>query len=221
MDHALDAIQPLSKGHLDMIRRDVDLVVEDALKHRDPEIAFTYGQKLNETGQAVWVAVAHLVYKMKQHWKKEFPSDDEFTTVASARWNKSPETIRRYLEIWEWIFERQSHPDIRSDRLLSQPMAGLWYVKAAAKEGQLVDADWEEISRAPDVASLREIGRRVRGEVGRAKDALKLAMEEDGTIKARKAGAYKTVGFLNLGSEDPVVIAAIEAIERRAGIFRK
>ena len=58
MDHALDAIQPLSKGHLDMIRRDVDLVVEDALKHKDPEIAFTYGQKLNETGQAVWVAVA-------------------------------------------------------------------------------------------------------------------------------------------------------------------
>ena len=203
-----------------MIRRDVDLVVQDAIEHHDPEIALSYGAKLNETGHAVWVAVAHLVYKMKQHWGKEFPSDDDFITVAAARWNKAPETIRRYLEIWEWVFERPAHSTQRMNRLLTKPAQGLWYVKAASKEGQLTSEDWDEIETAPDVQTLREIGRRVRGEVGRAKDALKFSMAPDGTIRVRTSGPWKVWGWTNLDSEDADIQAGIERFEAKCGVFR-
>lgn len=221
MEHALDAVQPLTEEQIDMINKDVKLVIADALKAKDPEVAFSYGANLNSMGQAVWVSVAHLVYEMEKLWGKEFKSDEKFITVAATRWNKAPETIRRYLEIWKWVIQKPEHTSSRLVQLLSKPMQGLWYIKQAAREGQLVDADWDKVAKAPDVSSLREIGKGIRGEVGRAKDALKIMLEDDGTIKARRKGSYEVVGFLNLESEDNVVQAAIERIERKAGIFRR
>lgn len=221
MEHSLDSVQALSQGHIDMITKDVNLVIQDALKSGDPEVVFNYGKRLNETGQAVWVAVAHLVYEMNKLWGKEFKSDDNFITVAAVRWNKSPETIRRYVEIWEWVIAKPNHSSKRLAQILSKPMQGLWYIKQAAREGQLVESDWEAISKAPNISSLREIGQRVRGEVGRAVDSLKIMMEDDGTIKARRKGAYKVVGWLNLDSGEEVVEEAIERISNKSGVFRR
>ena len=222
MEHPHDAVQAITKERFNSVKRDVDLVVQDAVKHKDPEIALSYGAKLHESGQALWIAIAALTYEMKLRWKKEFESDDDFTIVASARWNKAPETIRRYVEIWEWVIQKPGHPADRLLALLSKPMQGLWYVKQAAREGQITEPVWREIAKAPDISSLREIGRRVRGgDVGRAKDALKIMLESDGTIKARRKGVYEVVGYLNLEEDSAVVQSAIERIQNRSGIFRR
>ena len=222
MQHPLDAVQAITKSRFDSVKRDVDLVIEDAVKHKDPEIALNYGAKLHESGQALWIAIASLTYEMRQRWNKEFKSDDDFITVASARWNKAPETIRRYVEIWEWVIQKPGHEISRLLALLSKPMQGLWYIKQAAREGQISESTWSEIARAPDISTLREIGKRARGgDVGRAKDALKIMLESDGTIKARRKGAYEVVGYLNLKEDSPVVQAAVERIQNRAGLFRR
>ena len=221
MQHPLDAVQAITKSRFVSVKRDVDLVIEDAVKHKDPEIALNYGAKLHESGQALWIAIASLTYEMRQRWNKEFKSDDDFITVASARWNKAPETIRRYVEIWEWVLQKPAHPLPRLLLLLSKPMQGLWYIKQAAREGQITGPIWDEISQAPDISSLREIAKRVRGDVGRAKDALKIMLEPDGTIKARRKGAYEVVGYLNLKEDSSVVQAAVERIQNRAGLFRR
>ena len=222
MEHALDAVQMITKSRFDSVKRDVDLVIEDAVKHKDPEIALSYGAKLHESGQALWIAIASLTYEMKLRWGKDFKSDDDFITVASARWNKGPETIRRYVEIWEWVIQKPGHPTERFLALLAKPAQGLWYIKQAAREGQINESTWSEISKAPDIATLREIGKRVRGgDVGRAKDALKIMLESDGTIKARRKGAYEVVGYLNLEEDSTVVQSAIERIQNRSGIFRR
>ena len=221
MDHQLDSVQAITKSRLESLTRDVKLVVEDSVKHKDPEIAFSYGQKLHESGQALWVAIASLTYEMKVRWQKEFESDDDFISIASTKWNKAPETIRRYVEIWQWVIEKPGHGDARLLELLSKPMQGLWYIKQAAREGQIVESDWEEISKAPNISTLREIGKRIRGEVGRAKDSLKIMMEDDGTLKARRKGAYEVVGHLNMDDDSTVVQSAIERLQNKAGIFRR
>lgn len=221
MDHQHDAVQAITKERLDSVTRDVKLVIDDAIKHKDPEIAFVYGQNLHESGQALWIAVASLTYEMKLLWKEKFKSDDDFIAVASTRWNKAPETIRRYTEIWEWVIQKPVHSTERLLSILSKPAQGLWYVKQAAREGQIVEADWEEISKAPNISSLRDIGKRIRGEVGRAKDSLKIMLEDDGTLKARRKGAYEVVGYLNINDESVVVQSAIERIQNRAGVFRR
>ena len=223
MEHTHDMSMVLSPEELKMILKDAELVVEDAIKHKDPEIALEYGARLNRMGQAAWATCAHLVYKLNEVWGTDaLPAEGSFLDAVGARWNKSRETVRRYLEIWTYVIEKPEHKQSRVKRLVGKSMQGLWYIKAAAKEGQLTESDWEEIEDAPDMASLRDISKRVRGEYGRAKDALKLQIDpEDGTIRARTKGAYEVVGVLNIKSGSEVVQAAVEAITGRAGMFWK
>jgi hypothetical protein len=228
MEHPHDAVQQLNKTQIQMIQLDVRSVVEDALLEKDPETAFRYGENLNRTGQAIWVAMAHLIYEMERKWGEDedddgprFSSDDDFITVAASRWNKAETTIRRYLEIWKHVMEKPLHSDVRLGKLYTKPMQGLWYIKAAAKENQLTEADWQEIEDAPDIKTLWDIGRRVRGEVGgSARRALKIMIEKDGTLKARRQGVYKIIGHLNIHEEDDeIVVAACERIINKCGVF--
>ena len=220
MQHPHDAVQRLNASEVMMITNDVNSVVEDAVKHKDPEIAFRYGENLNRTGQAVWVAIAHLTYELNKKWgTKEMPSDDEFIKTAASRWNKSTVTIRRYLEIWKYVIEKPAHGASRLSALYTKPMQGLWYIKAAAQQDELTEEHWDKIERAPDVATLREIGRDVRGEVGSAISSLKIMIEDDGTLKARRKGHYKIIGHLNIHEEDDVITAACSRIQNASGIF--
>ena len=220
MSHPHDAVQRLNPAEVNLITQDVSSIVRDAVKHKDPETAFRYGENLNRTGQAVWVAMAHLIYEMEKVWgTEEMPSDDPFIKVAASRWNKSQSTITRHLEIWKYVIEKPEHTHARLAALYTKPMQGLWYIKQAAKLGELTDDDWDAIELAPDIKTLREIGKGVRGEFGKAKNALKIMIEDDGTLKARRAGHYKVVGHLNIHDDDAVIVAACERIRNESGIF--
>lgn len=229
MHHPHDSVQVLNPTEVQMIQEDVESVVQDALDERDPETAFRYGENLNRTGQAIWVAMAHLVYEMDSKWGNEddeeegtfFESDDDFITVAAQRWNKADETIRRYLEIWKYVMEKPGHNQARLRKLYTKPMQGLWYIKEASKEDQLTASDWKEVEDSTNVKDLWDIARRVRGETGpSAQNALKIMIEKDGTLKARKKGAYKIIGHLNIHDEDdPIVVAGCERIVNKCGVF--
>jgi hypothetical protein len=126
------------------------------------------------------------------------------------------------VETWEWVIEKPGHSKKRLAMILSKPPSGLWYVKAASKEGQLGEPEWKRIELANNKQELREIMLEVRGEYRRGKDALKVMIEEDGILKARKGNkAYVYIGRLNVDLPDPVAIEAIERIVNSAGIFRR
>ena len=218
--HAHDAVVALSQNELDLITDGVETILDEAIEQKNPEIAFNLARQLIKKQQIGWVALAHWCYLMEQRWEY-LGGQEDFLTVASMKLNKSRETLRRYLEIWKWVMEEPDHGRARLEALCQKPLQGLWYIKTAAKEGQLTEDDWEEIERAPDIASLKEIRDRVRGNYGRAKDALRIMLEPDGTLKASKGGDYVVIGLLNVHLQDnnPVIRAAIERIVRTAGVF--
>jgi len=180
--------------------------------------ALELGDSLVRHQQASGFAFAHLLYELSKIWDP----DEDFTEYAAIRFGKAPETVRRNIEIWKWVMVEPQHSRKRLELLATKPFSGLWYLKQASKEGQLTEEHWKQIERAPNKQELRSIMLDVRGEYRRGKDALKLMMEEDGILRARKGNkAYVYVGRLNLDLPDPVVIEAIERIVNSAGIFRR
>jgi len=204
--------------------RDVDLIVADAEKHRDAEIAFSYAAKIRRTRQVQGYALAKLLYEMNERWGTAFISDDDFTTYAAIRMNYSPNTIRRYLKVWTWVFVKPEHGPDRIKKLLGHELDAVYRLAAASKEGELTEEDWQEAERAPNKEALMEIRDRIRGKQTSSGSALKLMLDRDGTLRARKGeSGYIPFGFLNVDEEDndEIIAAAIERIVNSAGLFRR
>lgn len=223
--HSHDSIIRLEQAHIDSITVKIADVVEIARSHGDAEYAFQYGDALSATLQASWAALSHLLFRLSELWGTEaFPSDQDFLNVAATRLNKSRSTIHRYIEIWKWVIEYPNHSVKRLHTLFSKPFDALWQLVGMVKADEMTEDVWVEVEKAVNKAELREIRERVRGLQRGATRVLRIMLEDNGTIKARRGhGAYRIVGVLNVcfEDEDPVVRAAIERIVRGAGMFRR
>ena len=212
--HPHDAVVRLTELELTQIFDQVTKIVNGGSLAGALEL----GDSLVRYQQASGFAFAHLLYELNGIWAK----DEDFVEYAAIRFGKAPETIRRNIEIWQWVMVEPKHSRKRLELLATKPFSGLWYLKQAAKEGQLGEPEWKQIETAHNKQELRAIMLEVRGAYRRGKDALRIMMEEDGILKARKGNkAYVYVGRLNVEMEDQVVIEAIERIQNAAGIFRR
>jgi hypothetical protein len=215
LTHPHDSVVRLNQEELDQILIKAETVVAQGV-----QTALVYLEGLGRLEQATWFSRAHVLYLLHSTWDEKMWG--EFYDYVSVTTGKSPETTRRMVEIWEWVIEKPKHSKRRLTLLLTKPPSGLWYVKQAAKEGQLGEPEWKQIETAHNKQELRQIMLDVRGEYRRGKDALKIMMEEDGILKARKGNkAYAYVGRLNVDVDDPIVTEAIERILNSAGIFRR
>ena len=212
--HPFDSAIRLEQTDLDQILDTAERVVALGI----PE-ALRYLEGLGRLEQATWFSRAHTLFLLSKSWNED--EYGEFYEFMHIKLGKSPETTRRMVEIWEWVIDKPKHSKKRLAMLLTKPPSGLWYVKAAAKEGQLTEAHWQQIEKAPNKQELRAIMLEVRGEYRRGKNALRIMMEDDGTLKARKGGAYTIVGRLNVELDDEIVIEAIERIINSSGVFRR
>ena len=213
--HPHDSIIRLEQADLDQI-----LETAERIAAQDIPTVLNYLDSLNRVGQTTWFAMAHIMYLLSMRWDAD--KYGEFYETMAIKYGKSAETTRRMVEIWRWVIVEPKHSKKRLAMILSKPPSGLWYVKSASKEGQLGEEEWKRIERAPNKQELRQIMLDVRGEYRRGKDALKIMIEEDGILKARKGNkAYAYVGRLNVEMEDPVVVEAIERIINSSGVFRR
>ena len=221
-DHPFDAVIRLSENDINKIGPRIDERVKDAAKKKNISLVIGWAEDMIAVGQVAWMSMAHLVYETNKRWE-EFGIDDDFSTFMGFHLNRSPQTINRMFEIWRFVFEVPKHSKQRFNMLLSKPPSGLWQIKQCAKEGLLTEDDWQDIELAPNKDALSEVRKRVRGIRGRGKDALKVMMEADGTLKARRKGRYENVGFLNVNmvNESPIIQQAIERIINSSGIFRR
>ena len=166
-----------------------------------------------------------MLYEARKAWTKPpFEYGEDFYEFMSERMGKGAETLRRMVEIWTWVIEKPKHSKARLNKIFQLPPSGLWYVKQAAKEGQLTEENWKQIETAPNKAELREIMLSVRGPYRRGKGALRIMEEEDGSLVAGMPDQpYRPIGRLNvyLEEEDDIVAAANERIRNAAGIFRR
>ena len=225
LTHRDDSIVALSQKEITQITKDATAVVKDAVAAKDFNHILDYLGAIGRAEQASWFARAHVLYEAHKVWHKPpFEYDDDFFGFMSERMSKGAETIRRMIETWEWVIERPSHSKARLKRLFQLPPSGLWYIKQAAKEGQLGEKHWKQIETAPHKAELREIMLDVRGAYRRGKGALFLAIDpEDGTLLVSKPGQpSRPFGRLNVHMEDDdeLIAAAIERTMNSAHIKR-
>ena len=216
LSHPFDSVTKLSAEDINQILETSERIVAE----NDLPGIMRYVNRLSAVEQMTWWSRAHILYLVYDKWE---PLDDgNFFEWAAAAFGRAPETIRRMVEIWAEVIAKPRHNKRRLALLLTKPPSGLYYVKAAAEEGQLTEDNWKEIETAATKQDFRDIMIQVRGPQRKGKTARKLMMEDDGTLRTRKGNqAYKIFGRLNVEMEnDPDVAEAIRRVINAAGIFR-
>lgn len=216
LSHPHDSAIHLEQTDINQILETAKRVVEE----NDLPTVMRYIESLNRMEQSSWFARAHILYLLSQRWDSEkLGSFYEWSSIQTSR---APETIRRMVKIWEFVIAKPDHSKKRLEMILTKPPSGLYYLAAAAAEGQLTEANWKDAETANNKYELREIMLEVRGEQRRGKAARKLMMEPDGTLRTRKGnGPYKTYGRLNVEIDDPDIAEAIARTIGGGGIFRR
>lgn len=200
----------------------VDRIIEHAEVTGDPSEALDAGIILVAAQQVSWLVLAKLVYELNERWGEVFESDHEFITVASARWNKSEQYIRRLLEIWTWVIVEPGHGPRRLKTLLSKPYGALRQLVGMCRAGEMTTALWQRVDQCVTQQEIRQLREDVRGLHRGALAALKIMIENDGTLKGRRGDApYEIGGVLNMGSDSPTVRAMVDRIIHNSGIFHR
>lgn len=201
---------------------DVDTVIENSILQLDPQPALEFGRNLRREGQLKGLALAKLLAKLNQNWEKFKASgmDERIEDVVYVSTGIAPITTRKYVRLWEDLFENPTIPDEVKTQLKGKSIKSLLLLTAAAKDGD--DIDWKAVSKAESGAEIRDLVRDVRGPATSSESALFFTLDRDGTIYVRKGSeAQKTmIGKLLIGQMDnPIIEKAITKLVDRGGIL--
>lgn len=215
--NALDQSTRITRTELQAL----DFVTElfdKAINEKDPEVLNKHIARIRRSQQIEGIALAKLLFLWKDKWR-EFEIGEEFEDYVFAEDGISPQTTRKYLALWEAIFQNPDISDEIKAALYGKPIQGLLLCVAASRENQLSDDNWEEIAQAPDTKTIREIIREIRGEQTSSATALIITLSRDGTLAARQGDeAYVPFGFLNPKPDNATAFNARDRIIRAAGV---
>lgn len=184
----------------------VDDVVSRSLATGDPLIALEFARSMQREGLLRGLAIAKLMYKIKQNWNlfEVAGVGDTFESIVQTQNGYAPETVEKYIRMWEGIFENPHIDEELKHQLSGRPIGDLLLLTAAAREGSLSESDWEKVSVAPDSHSVRAIVRKARGEVTSSKTAVipQIQMRPDGTFPRGALYVYENGTPVLFGSID-------------------
>lgn len=189
----------------------VDEIVGRSVAAGDPMIALEYVQGLQREGFVKGLAIAKLMYRLKQSWSlfQAAGTDDEFEFVVESVIGYRPATTNKYINLWESVFENPALSDDLKQALAGKPIESLLLVVAAAREGSLEDEDWKHIASSSDIREIRSRIRERRGDVTSSKNARLPSLfrreqggKAKGTLIITAGGEQKVVGYLNLDTGD-------------------
>jgi hypothetical protein len=189
LTNPLDKAMTFKKQELAVFDQ-VDDVVNRCIISGNPMPAFQMGFALRRSGQIAGIALAKLLYEMRERWDS-FASDDDFVSMVEAYVGISQWTYNNYIDMWEWV--ARDRPE-----LWGKPVHGLIKCVGAAKEEQLDEDDWNEIANADNVDAINGVIKRVRGYKTRSASVVNLWVRRDGQIQVRIGeGPYEPIGSIN------------------------
>lgn len=204
----------------------VDDIVNKAVTAGDPIPALNFGGELVRSGQVRGLALAKLLYEMKSKWElfQSAGFDDNFEDVAFAHVGRSPETVTKYVRMWESIFMNEGiSPEIKR-KLMNRDVGDLLLLTAISREG-VTDEKMEELATAPDRQELRNRIKGERGERTSSVNAIRIQLQRTegrtypvGALLARQGRDTVIIGTLNLDDEDELAEKAVARIVNAAKI---
>lgn len=184
----------------------VDTVVARSLATGDPLIALEFARSMQREGLLRGLAIAKLMYKIKQSWNlfEVAGVGDTFESIVQTQNGYSPETVEKYIRMWEGIFENPDIDDELKHQLSGRPISDLLLLTAAAREGSLSSEEWSRVAVAPDSHTVRDIVRKARGDTTSSKTAVipRIQMRADGTFPRGALYVYENGNPVLFGSID-------------------
>lgn len=206
----------------------VDEVVTRSFAVGDPLIALEYARTLQRDSLLKGLAIAKLMYKIKQGWAlfERAGIGDTFENVVDSMNGYKSSTIDKYIRMWESIFENDTiSPDIK-EKIAGRPVKDLLLLTAAAREGSFSQDQWERVATAADTNEVKEVIRAARGEQTSAKTAISIILttKEDssspvGTLSAFSNGQREVIGVLHVNNSSELAQKAIARIINAARVI--
>lgn len=200
---------------------EVDDIIGKAVLIGDPLMAFEYGSMLRRQQAVRGLALAKLLYRMRESWDlfKAAGTSDDLPTMAQIHLGVAPETTKKYVNMWESVFANNEIGDDIKKILMGRPIGDLLLLTAAAREGSLDDSRLLEAALAPDRSSLRDIIRDGRGEQTSSGSAIRILLYmvntkagNIGSLIALRGKERVQIGVLFVESDDDLTKKAIESL---------
>lgn len=194
----------------------VDQVIDEGISKRDPRRAFGVAVMLRNWSKMTGLALAKLLYGLKENWGA-FQMGDTFEDTAVAELGISYQTVVRYPKVWKYVI--LGCPDHTRERFLEMPIEWLMLVYPVASEGLLSEEDWERLSLATGKDVIRDIIREKHGTRPRAVNALSIWITRDGELWAKRGEVKVQVGYVFRDENNSIVQAAVDRLVRGAGVI--
>jgi hypothetical protein len=193
----------------------------------DPIIAFEFGKKLIGDSQVRGLALAKLLYRLKESWPlfEAAGTGDSLENMAYTEIGRSPQTVTKYIRLWESVFANEEIPlDVRN-QLMGRPVKDLLLITALAREGSDEDT-FRRIANAADHNEVRDIVKGERGGRTSSGTAVRVFIEmregannPPGTLYVQRGDGQKVLfGYVSVLSPDEKVQKAIARITQCAAI---
>jgi hypothetical protein len=201
----------------------VDEIVEQSIVQGDIQPAMSLGKSLRRSIQANGLALAKLLYRVREAWEV-LGDDNDLYEIIYAEMGVASSTVHKYINMWDAIFANPNISDEIKSQLEGKPIKALLLLTAAAREGEISKEDWERVSDATTSSEVRSIVRDLRGERTSSNQAIVLELNmTSGILMARKGDQYDVVGMLNVGlrQESNLIEASITRIVNSANIMER
>jgi hypothetical protein len=201
---------------------DVDTVVASSLIQADPRPALEFGRRLRRDGQLKGLALAKLLSCLDKNWAmfQTTGMEERIEDIVFVEMGISPQTTRKYIRLWEDLFENPMIAQDIKNKLFGKSIKSLLLLTAAARDGD--DIDWSRIANAENGAEIRELVRDARGPTTSSEASVLLMMDREGILYAKRGsdGDRLMVGRLLIGEMDNQIIEkAINRIVERGGVI--
>ena len=201
----------------------VDEIIEQSVVQGDIQPAMSLGKSLRRSIQANGLALAKLLYRVREAWEV-LGDDNDLYEIIYAEMGVASSTVHKYINMWDAIFANPDISDEIKGQLEGKSIKALLLLTAAAREGEIDDETWERVSDATTSSEIRSIVRDLRGERTSSNQAIILELNmTSGILMARKGDQYDVVGMLNVGlrQESDLIEASITRLVNSANIMER
>jgi len=208
----------------------IDRLLSSSLMMGNPSMLFGYVSSVGRLARVKGIGVARVLWETWSRWAEyqRLGIGDEWENVAPAECGLSLDQCRKYRDLYAVVYASSDVPQRVKDALIRKPIEGQLALRAAVRDGQVTDEDWEEIIDAVTPAEIKAVVRRIRGDQTSSGSRIVIVLDRQGILKAKRADSGKYVVVVALrnkredlegeGYEPTVRAIAIERILRSAGV---
>lgn len=118
--------------------------------------------------------LSQILYYLDVNWTRisnKAGIEDDLYSYAETEFLLSPQTVRKYSDMWRLVFANPSVPEHVKEVLKTRPINFLLRLIGIAREDPDVDT-WERIAKCETMVELRELLKELRGEKTSSKTAI-------------------------------------------------